>query len=122
MSTSDCSYAEPFALQVLGDSMEPEFPDKCVIVVAPTDACYNGAYVVIEVDGERWFRQYVEDADGNKRLVAANPDYPEIPLAGTQFTIQGAVTRFPSLSRHRPTFQLLLPGVSGSVLLSAPPK
>ena len=28
-----CSALEPYALRVLGDSMEPEFPDGCVVIV-----------------------------------------------------------------------------------------
>ena len=29
---SSCSSSEPFALQVIGDSMEPEFPDGCIVL------------------------------------------------------------------------------------------
>ena len=35
MQASNCSAAEPFALQVLGDSMQPEFNNGVVIVVDP---------------------------------------------------------------------------------------
>jgi len=90
-TTEDCSYAEPFALQVLGDSMEPEFPDKCVIVIAPADACYNGAFVVAEAVGDRWFRQYIEDDQGNKKLVPLNGQYPVIQLKDGEYKIEGVI-------------------------------
>lgn len=87
----DCSYSEPFALQVLGNEMEPEFPDQCIVVIDPTDNCGDGAYVFVEVDGVRWFRQYREDADGNKWLSAVNELYPDIELNGLNFKIHGVI-------------------------------
>ena len=91
--TQDCSYNELYPLQVLDDSMEPEFPEKCIIVIEPSEVCASGAYVVISVEGERWFRQFVKDADGEARLVALNPKYPEIPLANKTFKIEGAIVQ-----------------------------
>ena len=35
MDGSGCASSEPFALRVLGDSMEPEFKDGCVIIIDP---------------------------------------------------------------------------------------
>ncbi len=35
LDEGSCSEAEPFALQVHGDSMEPEFKHGCVIVIDP---------------------------------------------------------------------------------------
>ncbi len=78
-SLSNCSAREPFALQVLGDSMEPEFPDGCIIVLDPSDQCIHGMYIMAMVEGVRWFRQYIRDEEG-ERLVALNDLYPEIPL------------------------------------------
>jgi len=89
--SQDCSESEPFALQVLGPDMEPEFPDQCIIVIDPTDKCGDGAYVFVEVDGVRWFRQYREDADGNKWLGACNEIYPDIELNGLEFKIHGVI-------------------------------
>ena len=91
--TQDCSYNELHALQVLDDSMEPEFPEKCVIVIEPSEVCASGAYVIINVDGERWFRQYQKDEQGNERLVAVNSSYPDIPLVGTRFKIEGVIVQ-----------------------------
>ncbi|KRT58611.1 S24 family peptidase, partial [endosymbiont of Ridgeia piscesae] len=54
--SNECSYNELYPLQVLDDSMEPEFPEKCIIVIEPAEVCATGAYIIAEVDGERWFR------------------------------------------------------------------
>ena len=90
---SDCSYKELFALQVLGDSMEPEFPDRCVVVIEPADVCATGAYVFVEVEGVRWFRQYVEDPPGRPKLIALNDLYPVIDLAGVEFKVLGVIVQ-----------------------------
>jgi SOS-response transcriptional repressor LexA len=86
-SMSDCSYNEPFALQVLGDSMEPEFPDQCIIVLERADRAKSGMYIMAMVEGVRWFRQYINDEEG-ERLVALNDLYPEIPLAGLDWQVE----------------------------------
>ncbi len=89
--TTECSGSEPYALQVLGPDMEPEFPDQCIVIIDPTDNCGDGAYVFIEVDGVRWFRQYREDANDNKWLSAVNELYPDIELNGLEFKVLGVI-------------------------------
>ena len=91
--SNDCSYNELYPLQVLDDSMEPEFPEKCIIVVEPSEVCATGAYVVAEVNGERWFRQYLSQGDKGKRLVALKDEYPAIELDGQAFKILGVVVQ-----------------------------
>ena len=86
-----CSMHEPFALQVLGNEMEPEFPDRCIIIIEPTNQCRNGCYVFVEVEGVRWFRKYVKDTDGHEWLVAENRLYPEIALDDLEWTVLGVV-------------------------------
>lgn len=88
-----CSLLEPYALQVLGDEMEPEFPDQCIVVIAPTDQCSDQSYVFAEVDGVRWFRQYIKDDSGAERLVALNPRYPAIALAGVDWSVLGVIVQ-----------------------------
>jgi SOS-response transcriptional repressor LexA len=90
MST-DCSLSEPYALQVLGNEMEPEFPDRCIVIIDPTDKCGDGSFVFVEVEGVRWFRQYREDGAGNRWLCALNGLYPEIELNGLDFKILGVI-------------------------------
>ena len=87
---SSCSSKEPFALQVLGNSMEPEFPDKCMIIIEPSDWCQSGMYIMVMVEGVRWFRQYIKDAEG-ERLVALNELYPEIPLQDLDWKPEGII-------------------------------
>ncbi len=87
---SSCSSKEPFALQVLGDSMEPEFPDKCMIIIEPSDWCQSGMYVMVMVEDTRWFRQYIKDEKG-ERLVALNDLYPEIPLQALEWKTEGII-------------------------------
>jgi len=91
--TQDCSYNELYALQVLDDSMEPEFPEKSIIVIEPSQVCASGAFVVISVGKERWFRRFVTDRDNNSKLMALKPGYPEIDLAGTEYQIEGVIVQ-----------------------------
>ncbi len=91
--TQDCSYNELYPLQVLDDSMEPEFPEKCIIVLEPSQVCASGAFVVISVGEERWFRQFITDRDSNNKLVALKPGYPEIDLSGIEYRIEGVIVQ-----------------------------
>ena len=86
-----CSQQEPYVLQVLGDQMEPEFPPGCIVVIAPTETCRGGSYVFAEVEGVRWFRRYDKDERGHERLTAENRNYPDIDLAGLQWTLLGVI-------------------------------
>lgn len=86
-----CSMQEPFALQVLGDQMEPEFPDRCVVIIEPNNQRRNGTYVFVEVEGVRWFRKYVKDTDGREWLFAENRIYPDIELNGLDWKVLGIV-------------------------------
>ncbi len=78
-----CSSAEPFALMVLGDSMEPEFLEGDVILIEPEGLATDGSFVLAQLDGEWTFRQLAKHA-GGWRLQALNPAYPvaDIPDLG----------------------------------------
>lgn len=58
-----CASDEPFALQVLGDSMEPEFENGCIIVIDPAGVIQNGCFVLAEINGEYIFRQFLVQED-----------------------------------------------------------
>jgi len=75
-----CSGAEPFALMVLGDSMEPEFLEGDIIIVEPDGLARDGSYVMAWLDGEWIFRQLV-GRDGDWKLRPLNPKYPIAPIA-----------------------------------------
>lgn len=96
---SACSESEPFALQVLGDSMEPEFPDECIITIEPSDKCQHGMHIMCMVEDTRWFRQYLNDEQG-ERLVALNDLYPEIPLAELDWKVEGIIVQRTLLRRQ----------------------
>ncbi|WP_126446345.1 S24 family peptidase [Sulfuricystis multivorans] len=70
-----CSGAEPFALMVLGDSMEPEFVEGEIIVVEPEGLAKDGSFVMAWLDGEWIFRQLV-GGPGGWKLRPLNPKYP----------------------------------------------
>jgi SOS-response transcriptional repressor LexA len=85
--TSDVT--EPFALQALGDSMEPEFEDGAIIIVDQAAPCGNGSYVVLDYLGETHFRQYVEQG-GKKYMKPLNDAYETVELV-EPFSIRGVV-------------------------------
>jgi len=80
VEVGDCTAAEPYVLQVLGDAMLPEFEDGDVIVVEPEGLATDGAFVIARGDGEYSFRQLAR-ADGGWFLVALNPAYPRRAIA-----------------------------------------
>lgn len=59
--SSPCGGSEPFALQVIDDSMEPEFKKDCLIIIDPTGIARHGAYVFAIVESGYTFRQLVEE-------------------------------------------------------------
>jgi SOS-response transcriptional repressor LexA len=77
---SACASAEPFALMVLGDSMEPEFVERDIIIIEPEGLATDGSYVLAWLDDEHIFRQLVKHGD-KWLLRPLNPKYPaaEIP-------------------------------------------
>lgn len=97
MSQTGCSTQdmEPFALRVIGRSMEPEFTDGNIIIVDPGHPVVNGVYVVVEKEDEHGtevvFGQYFED--GSRCWVKyLNPEFEavELPLG---FSIKGVITQ-----------------------------
>ncbi len=84
-----CSEAEPFALMVLGDSMEPEFLDREIIVIEPEGLARDGSYVIAFHNEEYTFRQLVK-RDAGWALHALNPAYPDHPIANLD-CIKGVV-------------------------------
>lgn len=91
MAQNSCSALEPYALRVLGDSMAPEFPDGCVIIIDPGHAPRDGSYVVVEYAGDVFFRQLV--IDGERRfLKPLNPKYGSFELV-PPYTVRGGVVQ-----------------------------
>ena len=91
MEASSCSKAEPFALQVLGDSMIPEFLNGVVIVIDPEGVVRDGAYVVATHNDEFTFRQY-RLHQGKHYLAPLNDLYETVEIAGLN-VIKGVVVQ-----------------------------
>lgn len=58
-----CESDALFSLQVLDDSMEPEFPTGCIIVIDPAGTIKNGAFVLANPNDEFIFRQLIIQED-----------------------------------------------------------
>ncbi len=84
-----CAAAEPYALMVLGDSMQPEFAEGEIIVVEPEGVARDGAYVVAFHEGEYLFRQLVR-RDGHWLLHPLSAAYADAPIAGLE-AVKGVV-------------------------------
>ena len=87
-----CIEAEPFALRVTDDSMEPEFATGCIIIADPTGVAKDGAFVLAEIDGEYIFRRLERAGEGD-RLVALNDGYPPVALAAGLAEVRGVVVQ-----------------------------
>ncbi len=77
---SDCQSGEPYALMVLGDSMQPEFNEGEILVVEPEGWAKAGAFVIAYTNEAYIFRQ-LQQHDTGWQLTPLNPAYPSIPIA-----------------------------------------
>jgi SOS-response transcriptional repressor LexA len=96
-----CSSAEPFALMVLGDSMEPEFVEGEVILIEPEGLATDGSFVLAQLAGEWIFRQLVKH-DAGWRLQALNPYYPATDISGLE-AVKGVIIQKSKPGRRRAT-------------------
>lgn len=74
MDLGGCSSSEPFALQVIDNSMEPEFKKGCIIIIDPDGVVEHSAYVFAEVENGYIFRQLVIE-EGVHYLQPLHQDY-----------------------------------------------
>lgn len=102
MSEGGCTSKEPFALQVLGTSMEPEFIDGTVIIVDPAYPPCDGAFVIIDYANETMLRQIVM-YEGKKFLRPVNAAYPTLEIT-QPYSVRGVVIQ---QSRRRPRRQVI---------------
>ena len=86
-----CANSEPFALRVIGDSMEPEFKDGCIIIIDSAATVESGSYVLAMVSDEYIFRQFIVEED-RYFLRALNQGYEEIPLVSKD-AVRGVVVQ-----------------------------
>ena len=71
---SGCASSEPYALQVIDDSMEPEFKKDCIIIIDPSGLAVDGAYVIATVENGYIFRQ-LRIEDGHYYIQPLNEAY-----------------------------------------------
>lgn len=104
-STVDaCASGEPFALMVLGDSMEPEFVEGDIILIEPEGLATDGSYVLAQVDGEWTFRQLLKAPENvGWTLAALNPAYPAIPIPGVREVVKGVIIQKSKPGRRKAT-------------------
>jgi len=98
-AVGDCSGAEPFALMVLGDAMEPEFVEGEIIVVEPEGHATDGSFVVAQVDGDWTLRQLFR-CDAGWQLRALNPACATTSLADLT-AVRGVVIQKSKPGRRR---------------------
>ena len=89
---TSCAESEPFALRVIGDSMEPEFKDGAVIIIDPSAKVAHDSYV-LAVQGDEYIFRQIHMRDGELYLKALNASYPRLPLAGGLDDVKGVVVQ-----------------------------
>ena len=76
-----------FAIEVDGDSMEPEFSNGDIVLVKGTQCVEVGDIGIFIIDGEGYIKEC-----GENELVSLNPDYPNIkPSEFADFRTVGKV-------------------------------
>jgi len=113
LAPSTCVEAEPFALRVLDDSMQPEFRRGCIIVIDPTGRATDGSYVLartgqspenseasgnstgagISASGEYLFRQLERTAGNRWMLQPLNDDYQAEAIADDLHQVVGVIVQ-----------------------------
>jgi len=95
LEPSTCKEAEPFALRVLDDSMQPEFRSGCIIVIDPTGRATDGSYVLANTapDSEPVFRQLRKSNENTWILCALNEHYTEITTLDSLDWIIGVIVQ-----------------------------
>ena len=96
---SHCGGKEPFALQVLGDSMVPEFVEGHIIIIEPDGVVENGSYVFAVSEGEYIFRQLLIDKE-RFFLKPLNDKYPTLEISDLD-AIKGVITQRAGVRRKQ---------------------
>ncbi|WP_298610658.1 S24 family peptidase [uncultured Thiothrix sp.] len=88
---SSCSESEPFALQVIDQSMEPEFAQGCIIIIDPTGIVRDGAFVFAKDTQAEYIFRRLRITAGRYYLEALQAHYPSFEIRPEQ--IQGIITQ-----------------------------
>jgi DNA polymerase V len=95
-----CEGAESFALQVIGQSMAPEFAEGEVIIVEPGGLLRDGCYVLARHDDGFILRQLCRRGEGWS-LHALNPAFADIALDDGLAAVRGVVIQKAVPGRRR---------------------
>ncbi len=99
LASSSCASAEPFALQVLDDSMEPEFNKGCIIIIDPTGHINNHSFVLAKDPQNQYiFRQLLITAN-HYQLAPLNSHYPSTTIPNLK-SIEGIIVQRAGKKRH----------------------
>lgn len=107
LEPSTCTEAETFVLQVLDDSMEPEFRKHCMIVIDPTGLATDGSYVLARcADNQNsddtpagdsveqyHFRQLRKHDSEQWQLCSLNSAYPSVSTPADFSEIVGVIVQ-----------------------------
>ena len=97
---SDSCGNEPFALRVLGDSMEPEFPEGNIIIIDPDAVVKEGSYVFAQLKEKDYiFRQLHIDGD-KYYLKSLKEGYPTLEISGLD-VIHGVIVQGGGIRRSQ---------------------
>ena len=98
-----CASSEPYALRVLGNSMDPEFKEGEIIVVEPGMCCDQNAYVVALFEDEYIFRQLrVENND--LYLQPLNDSYPTLRIDNRSLIKGRIISKSSGRGRERKSY------------------
>ena len=89
---SSCSESEPFALQAIDDSMEPEFDTGCIIIIDPTGVARDGAYVFAKDNKDEYIFRQLRIMDERYYLAPLNDLYETFEISGIK-QIEGVITQ-----------------------------
>lgn len=95
LEPSTCKEAEPFALRVLDESMQPEFRKGCIILIDPTGRATDGSYVLANTteDTGPIFRQLCKNEQDQWILSALNNAYPDTATREDLSDITGVIVQ-----------------------------
>lgn len=103
MTESQCG-REIFALQVLGDSMSPEFNEGHIVVIDPNGIVRSGSYVLAIYQGEYIFRQ-LQHENEHYWLKPLNPNYPTVEIYNLN-EVKGVVVQRAGKNRREHKYYL----------------
>ena len=94
-----CGSHETFALRVLGDSMMPEFPDGCIVVIDPAGVIESGCHVIADLENEGYIFRQLLIKEKHYYLTPLNSGYPTIEI--TDLTaVKGVIIQKSGTRRH----------------------